>query len=135
MKVYRSKRAFTLIECLVTTVILGIGVVGVAGMFTYATISEQKASYMAEARHIGEETMEAVRAGGFGVLDYSSGTASLDTSALPRATGTLAWEPYSIGSTGSDDLKLVAVNLSWNWAASSSGTYKVVTLVSTHGGS
>lgn len=135
MKVYRSRRAFTLIECLVTTVILGIGVVGVAGMFACATISERKAAHMAGARHVAEEALEAVRAGGFGVLDYSSGTASLDTSALPHATGTLAWEPYATGSTGSDDLKLVAVNLSWDWAASSSGTYKIVTLVSTHGGS
>jgi prepilin-type N-terminal cleavage/methylation domain-containing protein len=132
MKIYRSRRGLTLIECLVTTVILGIGVIGVAGMFACATISEQKASHMAQARHIAEEALEGVRAGDFAVFDQSSGVTSLDTSSLPRATGAIAWEPYA---TGVGDLKLVAVNLSWDWAAYSSGTYKVVTLVSAPGGS
>ncbi len=131
MQVYRDRRGFTLIECLVTTVILGIGVVGAAGMFACTTIAERKAAYMTQARHIADETLEAVRAGTYPVFDASSGSAAVETSGLPHAAGTVAWEPYA---TGSGDLKLVAVNLSWNWAASSSGEYNVVTLVSTHGG-
>jgi len=132
MKFYRRRRGFTLVECLVTTVILGIGVVGVAGMFACATISERKAAHMAQARHIAEETMEAVRAGGFGVFDASSGTATIDTSGLPRATGVLAWQPYV---SGNDKLKIVALNLDWDWAESSSGKYTVVTLVTDQGSS
>ena len=132
MKFTNSRRGSTLIECLVTTVILGIGVVGVAGMFAGAMVSERKAAHMAQARQIADEALEAVRAGSFGVFDQSSGVTSVEAPGLPRATGALAWEPYS---RGSDDLKLVAVNLSWDWAASSSGGYRVVTLVSAPGGS
>lgn len=127
MTCYRRKRGFTLIECLVTTVILGVGVVGVAGMFACATISERKVAHMAQARHLAEETLEAVRAGAYAVSDQATGSVSVPTPGLPHATGVLAWQPYP---TGADGLKLVAFNLSWEWAGSSSGTYAVVTLVS-----
>ncbi len=130
MTFYRRTRGFTFIECLVTTVILGIGVIGVAGMFACATISERKAAYMAQARHVGEETLEAVRAGGYAVFDQASGSVSVPTPGLPRATGVLAWQPYPAGTDG---LKLVALNLSWEWAGSSSGTFNIVTLVSEQG--
>jgi len=116
----------------VTTVILGIGVVGVAGMFACATISERKAAHMAQARHLAEETLEGVRAGTYAVFDDASGSVAIPPPGRPRAPGVLAWQPYP---TGSDGLKLVALNLSWDWAASSSGTYTVVTLVSEQGSS
>ena len=132
MTVYRRKRGFTLIECLVTTVILGIGVDGVAGMFACATISERKAAHMAQARNLAEETLEAVRAGGYAVFDEASGSVSIPTPGIPRSTGVLAWQPYP---TAADNLKLVALNLSWEWAGSSSGAYTVVTLVSKQEGS
>jgi len=131
MRCYGRRRGFTLIECLVTTVVLGIGVIGVAGMFACATLSERKAANMAQARHVAEETLEAVRAGGYAIFDQSEGTVSVPTPGLPRGTGTLAWEPYS---SGNDDLKIIALNLDWDWAGSSSGTYRVVTLVSKQGG-
>ena len=132
MTFYKRKRGFTFIECLVTTVILGIGVVGVAGMFACATISQRKAAHMAQARHLAEETMEAVRAGSYAVFAEPSGSVSIPTPGLPRATGVLAWQPHPTGANG---LKLVALNLSWDWAGSSSGTYTIVTLVSEQGSS
>jgi hypothetical protein len=116
---------------LVTTAVLGIGVIGVAGMFACATLSERKAAHMAQARNVAEETLEVVRAGGYSVFEQSEGIVSIPTAGLPRANGTLAWEPYS---SGNDDLKLIALNLDWDWAGSSSGSYRVVTLVSKQGG-
>jgi hypothetical protein len=106
--------------------VLGIGLVGVAGMFACATLSQRKADNMARARHVAEETLEAVRAGGYAVFEQSEGAVSVPTPGLPRANGTLAWEPYS---SANDDLKVIALNLTWDWAGSSSGTYRVVTLV------
>jgi len=132
----RCKRrgGFTLIECLVATVILGIGVIGVAGMFAYASLSERKAAYMAQARQIAEQTLEEVRANGYSTFTDPSGVTTIPTPGLPRSSGTLAWAPYPDGSP-EQGLKLVALNLSWNWARPTSGRYNVTTLVFEQGGS
>ncbi len=124
----KRRGGFTLIECLVSTIVLGIGVVGVAGMFACATISERKDTYMAQAQEIAEKTIEEVRAGGYGVSSQPSGIITLPTPDLPHATGELAWQPYPDPSSD-QGLKLVSVNLAWSWAGSSSGTYYVSTLL------
>ena len=126
----RTRRGgFSLTECLVTALLLGIGVVGVASMFVYATGSERKALYTAQARTVAEQTLENVRAQGYGVFTQASGSATIPTPGLPRATGMLAWQPYP--DSGSEQgLKLVAVNVSWRWGGPSSGQYRLVTLMS-----
>ncbi len=128
MEVYKRRRGFTFIECLVTTAILGIGVIGIAGMFTCATLSERKATHMAQARQLADEVIERTRAGDYAVFSHESGSTSLSTGDLPRASGLLAWQPYPAGSSTSD-LKLVAVNISWQWGGPIGGTYNVLTLV------
>ena len=131
---YRKQRGgFTLIECLVATVILGIGVVGVAGMFACATISERKAAFMAEAQEVADKTIEEVRAGGYGVFTQPSGVITIPTPDLPHSTGQLAWQPYP-DSSSDLGLKLVSLDLTWTWAGSSSGAYRVVTLAAEQAG-
>jgi prepilin-type N-terminal cleavage/methylation domain-containing protein len=118
---------FTLVESLVATMILGIGIVGASGMFSYATISERKATYMAESQDISVRAIENVRAGNYGVFDELSGTSVVPVPELPNGTGLLAWEPY--GSTGSPQLKLVVLQLTWDSGGPSAGRHRVVTLV------
>jgi prepilin-type N-terminal cleavage/methylation domain-containing protein len=126
----RSRKAgFTLVECVVTVFLLGVGVVGVASMFIYANLSERKAAHMDQARNIAEQALEQVRAQGYGVFTDPSGSVPLETPGLPRATGVLAWQPYPTGAP-EQGLKLVAVNLAWDSAGSSSGRYQLTTLVS-----
>jgi len=129
----RRCRAFTLIECLVSTVILGVGVVGVAGIFACASLSERKASHIAQARQIAEETLEAVRAGGYDISASPSGSCSVPTPGLPHSSGVLAWQPYAAAS--GEVLNIVAVNIQWSWPKSTGGSYNVATLVATGGGS
>jgi len=129
MNVRRRRGGLTLAECLVTIVLLGLGVVGVASMFIYANLSEKKAAYTDQARNVAEQILENVRAQGYGVFSEPSGTTTIPTPGLPQATGVLAWQPYP--DAGSEQgLKLVALNLTWNWAGPSSGQYRLVTLVS-----
>jgi len=129
----RRCRAFTLIECLVSTVILGVGVIGVAGMFACASLSERKASHIAQARQIAEETLEAVRAGGYDLSSSPSGSCSVPTPGLPRSSGALAWQPYA--ATSGEVLNLVVINIQWSWPQSTGGSYNVATLVAAEGGS
>ena len=132
MVVRKQVGGFSLVECMVATVILGIGVVGVAGMFTYASISDRKATYMARAREICSQTLEEVRSAGDSALTGASGSRTVETPGLPRSNGIMAWEPYPFGSP-ENGLKLVALNITWDWPKPSSGVYRVVTLVSDEG--
>ena len=133
MKHHKLRGGFTLVECLVATVILGIGVIGVASMFAYASLSEKKAAYLAEARDIAQQTLEDVRARGYAHFTAPSGVTTVPTSGLPRATGALAWQPYP-DSACENGLKLVSINLTWDWAGPTSGKYYVTTLISEKGG-
>jgi hypothetical protein len=113
----------------VTIFLLGVGVVGVASMFVCANMSERKAAYADLARDVAEQTLEKVLAQGYGVFAQPSGTMSVPTPALPRSTCVVAWQPYP-DAASEQGLRLVALNLSWNWAGPSSGRYRLVTLVS-----
>lgn len=120
-------------ECLVAAAILAIGVVGVASMFTYASVSDRKATYMAQAREIADRALEDLRTSGYSRFTQATGTATIATPELPRSSGVMAWQPYPAASPEAG-LKLVAVNITWDWPKPTAGTYRVVTLVSQQGG-
>jgi prepilin-type N-terminal cleavage/methylation domain-containing protein len=130
---YKGADGFTLIECVVATLILAIGIVGVASMFVCASASERKAAYMAQARAIAEQTFETVQAQGYAAFGEPSGSETVPTPGLPRATGVLAWQPYPDESS-EEGLKLVALNIAWDSRGPTAGRYRVVTLVSEQGG-
>lgn len=133
MKGVRKVAGFSLIECLVAILILGIGVVGVAGMFTYASVSERKATFMAKARQMADDTLEDARVNGYAGFSAVSGSRTIATPGLPRSSGVIAWQPYPTGSA-ENGLKLVAVNINWQWSKATSGSYRATTLVSQLGG-
>jgi prepilin-type N-terminal cleavage/methylation domain-containing protein len=128
VRLTRRHGGFTFVECLTATVILGIGVVGVASMFTYASMSQRKASYMARAREIADGAMEEARISPDSFCPGNSGNRAIPTPNLPRSSGTMAWQIHPSESTDSE-LKLVTVNLVWSWPATTSGKYVVTTLI------
>ncbi|MFB3881758.1 MAG: prepilin-type N-terminal cleavage/methylation domain-containing protein [Armatimonadota bacterium] len=133
MKGARKQGGFSLIECLVAITIIGIGVVGVAGMFTYASVSEKKAAFMAKAREVAEDAIEDARVNGYAGLSGTSGSRTIATPGLPRSSGVIAWQAYPSAGT-ENGLKLVAVNINWHWSKGTTGKYRAVTLVSELGG-
>ncbi len=132
MKVRKRSAGFTLIECLVAAMILSIGVVGVAGMFACATLSERKVAHLSQAREIAEQALEQVRATGSPVFTELSGSTQIAAPGLPRASGLMTWRPYPEGS-GESALKRVGISIAWDWAGPSGGNYYVATLVSQKG--
>jgi prepilin-type N-terminal cleavage/methylation domain-containing protein len=129
-----SQGGFTLIECLAATLILGIGIVGVASMFTYANVSEREAAHLAQARAVADQTLEAVRAQGYAALTGVSGTQEVAIPGLPGGLGILAWRPYP-NEVSDQGLKLVALNVTWRGVGRRAGRYWVTTLVAREGGS
>ncbi len=128
MRLARHYRGFTFIECLVATVIIGVGVVGVASMFTYACMSQRKASYLARAREIADGAIEEAKISPDSVCPGSSGSRTVATPNLPRSSGSMVWQVHP-SESADGELKLVTVNLVWSWPATTSGKYVVTTLV------
>jgi prepilin-type N-terminal cleavage/methylation domain-containing protein len=125
---FRSRGGFTLTECLVTVFVLAVGVVGVASMFVYASLSERKAAYTAQACNIADQTLEQVRAQDYTAFTQPSGTMTIATPGLPGGTGVLAWQPYPSGASDTG-LRVIALNLSWRWRGPARGYYRLTTLV------
>jgi len=113
----RPTRGFTSIECLIATVILGIGVIAVAGMLACDSLSERSAANLAQARHIAEGTQEAGRSGGYDLSSQTSGSRSVPTAGVPRSRAMLASQSYASGSEGK--ITRVALDLTWSWPRSS----------------
>lgn len=138
-----------MIEVLVASVILGIGLVGVGSMVTYGVISHRKAVNYTVAAARATQELERVREAGylgavvstelfpeglytivdstqvqFSVpeLDNAVGYVTIQQDAEAQQTNPETGEPYS-------NLKKIRVQVSWSGPGRGSGTYTATTLV------
>lgn len=65
MKKIRCRKGLSLPEMLMATLLLGIGLTGVGGMFTAGVISNQKAANITAAVHRASQEAERIRDAGF----------------------------------------------------------------------
>jgi len=145
----KGEAGFTLIEVLITTVILGIGLVGVGSMVTYGVVSHRKSvNYtVAAARAIQE--MERIRDAGF--LGANVGTdlfpyptyqilnasqVGFTPSGLKDGQGVITIAEDSQAQVTDPDtglpygnMKAVSVSISWGGARILSGSYTAATLI------
>jgi prepilin-type N-terminal cleavage/methylation domain-containing protein len=106
----RGKRGFTLIECLVATLILSLGLVGVIGCLTVALLGNQKASQTQLATAVAQSTIEDMRSRGFGSITAEEFPESAPVEGLHEGTRRIAiTEDYR----GNPRLKHVQVEVSW----------------------
>ena len=61
----KNNRGLTLVELLVTALLLGIGLAGIAGMFTFGVVSNRKAANMTAAANRANQEIERLKDGGW----------------------------------------------------------------------
>jgi len=126
-----ARRGFTLIECLVAIVILGIGIVGIVGCFTAALLSNQKAEEIQQATAFAQDTIEDMRSRGFGSVTYSEFPASSSMEGLRQGVRTIE----IVDNYGGDvRLKHVAVEISWGGANQAHPSIRLESLISNRTG-
>jgi prepilin-type N-terminal cleavage/methylation domain-containing protein len=110
MKKLRNKNGFTLIECLASILILGIGLVGVIGCMTSALLTNKKASNIQLATAEAQTRIEQMRGRGFGDVTYENFPAETTVSSLPQGQA----NTEIIDNFNSDErLKKLVVDVSW----------------------
>ncbi len=139
----------TLIEVLVASVILGIGLVGVGSVVTYGVVSHRKSVNYTVAAERAVREMERIREAGylgaevnetlfpattytilsstqvqFAVPELSNGVGyiTVDEDSEAEATNPSTGQPYS-------NLKRVRVELFWTGGGALSGSYSLSTLI------
>ena len=146
----RGRRAgVTILEVLAAAVILGVGLVGVGSMVTYATVSHQKSVNYTVASDRASQEIERIREAGyvgavvgtglFPVSDYTilSGTqVSFAESALKDGLGLITLNEDTEAtatnpSTGLPyaNLRMATVQISWGGSRFTGGSYTATTLI------
>jgi prepilin-type N-terminal cleavage/methylation domain-containing protein len=130
-------RGLTLIECLVSTVLLSIGLVGVIGTLTAALITNQDAGDRQLAAAIVQATIEEMRSLGFGSVTYANFPANatfvqvLDLADLHGGTRTIE---ITDSYQGNPRLKHVRVTVSWRGRNGQNSNVSVETIITNRGG-
>jgi len=144
-----NNKGLSVLELLMVTLLLGIGLTGVAGMFTAGVISNRKAAHVTTAANRAAQEMERLRDGGFlgAVVDYdhfpylnycilSSTRAGFLVEELPQGYGTIdidldpeaqVIDPNTGLYVG--NMKRVRVVINWGGARPVRGSYSVTTLL------
>lgn len=139
----------SILEALVATAILGIGLVGVGSMVTYSVVSHRKSVNYTVASARAMQELERIREAGYLSAQMSSSLfpsaqyvilnstqASFAVSNLPLGAGvvTITEDPEAQAidpDTGQPyaNLKRAVVRISWRGSRHLSGTYQAATLI------
>jgi prepilin-type N-terminal cleavage/methylation domain-containing protein len=131
MRRHRSCRGFTLAECLVAVVILGVGLVAVVGCLTAALLTGQTANHTAVATAAAQDTLEEMRSRGFGSISYAEFPASSPVAELRQGQRTVE---ITDSYKGDSRLKKVKVDISWRSRGATTSHVRLETVVSNRAG-
>ncbi|HEY3416920.1 MAG TPA: prepilin-type N-terminal cleavage/methylation domain-containing protein [Armatimonadota bacterium] len=139
----------SLVELLVATVILGIGLVALMQLYMAALWSYQKGRYLSLATQRAQLEYEKVQNLGFYGLDNgptdftylrtSSGGeytwlnpgpgVTFAVSALPGGSGTVTWQHFPANATGNSNMVKVDIRISWTGSVKTRSDVRLVTLL------
>ena len=130
MRMYRgiSRRSgLSLIELMVTIVILAIGIAGVAVMFLHGYRSQLNAHYTILATAAANEVLEEMRAAGYNHLSSANWPSPFPVDAVPQGVGTITTEQFPTAT--STNMKKVTVQVSWEGGRTIHGNARATTLI------
>jgi prepilin-type N-terminal cleavage/methylation domain-containing protein len=110
LKQTTSSNGFTLLEVLITLVILSVALLALAGLMVTTTRNNAFGGHMTEAATFGQDKLEEFRATQWERLLPTTAGASTDQCA--GCTGTQYLRNWNITENG--DLKTITVAVNWN---------------------
>jgi len=120
------QQGFTLLEVLVTIIILSIGLLGIAGLTTGVIRGNHFSKNVTSATAAAQTQLEAVKSGGYALAvadNFPADTVSMGGMSFSRTTTITAIPPVSPATVST--MKTVSVTASWN---ESNNTARSVTL-------
>ena len=126
----RGRRGVSLIELMVTIILLGIGLVGVSSMFVVGYRTQHHAHFASVATDIGARKVEQMKATGFNGIDSLSFPPEFTVSEIPSGSGSITYAPYPDPSSTNQYLVQVVVN--WGGGPGVAGRVVLSSVISNH---
>lgn len=124
----RQRDGFSLIELLVTIVVLAIGLFGVTTMFLYGMSSRQYSQYSVIGTDAADQKLEQMRSAGYNAISSANFPSPFPVEGLPEGEGVVTWEPYP--DAASNNQYKVTVEVSWRGGRRVSGRVVHETVIS-----
>ncbi|MFQ6133207.1 MAG: prepilin-type N-terminal cleavage/methylation domain-containing protein [Armatimonadota bacterium] len=125
-----QRRGLSLIEMMVTIVIVALGIAGVITMFLYGYQSQLNAHYSMLATAAASEKLDEMRSAGFNGLDPAVFPSPFAVPELPAGMGTITTEPFPLPTT--DNLVRITVAVEWEGGRGIQGNTRISTLLALH---
>lgn len=126
----RRRGGFSLIEMMVTIILVAIGLAGVISMFLHGYQSQLNAHYMIIATAVAAEKLDEMRSAGFNGLDPATFPSPFAVTELPQGMGTITIEPFPDPTT--DNMVRIEVRVEWEGGRGIQGNTRVATLLALH---
>ncbi len=126
----RGRRGVSLIEMMVTVILLGIGLVGVSSMFVVGYRTQLHAHFASVATDIAARRVEQMKAAGFNGIDGLTFPPSFAVSEIPSGNGSITYAPYPDPS--SENQYLVQVVVTWGGGPGIGGRVVLSSVISNH---
>lgn len=124
MRLTRRHRGLTLIECLVSILILGLGILGAVQCLNAALLSNLRATRIGLATSLAQNALEDLRSNG-GAVALGTTTQDVRSPELPGGQLTMTVADYAALA----NVRRVTVVVTWRGVARNTEYYTVETLV------
>ena len=125
-----GRKGISLIELMVTVVLLGIGLVGVSSMFVLGYRTQLHSHFASVATDLASRKIEQMKSAGFNGIDEVRFPPEFAVSEIPSGSGTVAFAPYP--EAGSRNQYLVQVVVNWGGGPGIAGRVVLSSVISCH---